>query len=207
MIDERRFVADRDKAATIAGLTARQVDYWVKTGILTPTVETRLTPQRPIKLFDFTDLMALMTAAQLRRKGMSLQHIRAIVTHLRSQGYEKPLTEIGFAVLNGTLYLQRQDGTWESDRVPDQIVIHQVLDLQPLRARILQSSSRAEASLGVAERRRGVLGSKPVIAQTRIPVETIRRYLGSGRSTAEILAAFPVLRLDDIEAVRTGKIA
>jgi uncharacterized protein (DUF433 family) len=207
MIDEMRFVADRDKAATIAGLTARQVDYWVKTGILKPTVEIRLTPQRPIKLFDFTDLLALMTAAELRRKGMSLQHIRAVVTYLRSQGYAKPLTEIRFAVLSGTLYFQREDGTWESDRLRDQIVMHQVLDLQPLRARILQSGTRAEASFGVAERRRGVLGSKPVIAETRVPVDTIRRYLAAGRSTEEVLAAFPVLRLDDIEAVRTGKIA
>lgn len=207
MIDERRFVADRNRAASIAGVSTRQVDYWVTTGLLHPTVEERLTPQRPIRLFDFTDLMALMTAAELRKRGTSLQHIRAIVNHLRQRGYERPLTQIQFAILHGEVYFQFEDGSWESDRLQKQIVIHEVLDLEPLRNRILQSGGRKESSIGRAERRRGVLGSKPVIAQTRVPVETVRRYLDAGKSMEEILEAFPILRRDDVEAVRVGKIA
>ena len=57
-----------------------------------------------------------------------------------------------------------------------------------------------ERRVGVIERRRGVLGHKPVVAGTRIPVASIRRMVEDGMSTAEILKEYPDLQLGDIEA-------
>ena len=94
----------RDVAARIAGLTERQVDYWAGTGLIEPTVDTRLSPGRHIRLHGFIDLLALLVAAELKNRNVSLQHIRAIVTHLRSRGYASPLTELTFATIGRNVY-------------------------------------------------------------------------------------------------------
>lgn len=46
------------------------------------------------------------------------------------------------------------------------------------------------------------MGGKPLLAGTRVPVETVRRYLAAGRSVDDILEGFPILTVDDVEAVR-----
>ena len=45
-----------------------------------------------------------------------------------------------------------------------------------------------------------VMGGKPCIKGTRIPVDLILRYLGDGRSVEDILAAFPGLTVEDVRA-------
>ena len=69
MVDETLVALTRDRAAEIAGLSQRQVAYWSSTGLVTPTVDKRLTPQRPIRLYGYVELMSLMVAAELKRRG------------------------------------------------------------------------------------------------------------------------------------------
>lgn len=57
---------------------------------------------------------------------------------------------------------------------------------------------------GRVERRRGAMGSKPVLAGTRVPVDTVRRYLEAGRTVDQVLESFPTLTAADVEAVRQG---
>ena len=45
-----------------------------------------------------------------------------------------------------------------------------------------------------------VMGGKPCIKGTRIPVDLILRYLGNGRSVEDILEAFPGLTVEDVRA-------
>jgi uncharacterized protein (DUF433 family) len=45
-----------------------------------------------------------------------------------------------------------------------------------------------------------IMGGKPVIRGTRIPVETILRKLGAGVTTDDILADHPRLTPDDVHA-------
>jgi len=47
-----------------------------------------------------------------------------------------------------------------------------------------------------------IMGGKPVIGGTRIPVELILRKLGAGMSAEQILADHPRLVLDDIRAAQ-----
>lgn len=202
MLDESKFVATRDRAAVISGLPKGKVDYWSSTGIVQPSVDTRLTPHRPIRLFSFVELMSLLVAAELRERGISLQHIRSIVDHLRSQGFRQPLSQLSFATEGSKVYIQHPDGTWDSATKPGQGVLHQVIDLDPLRRRIRHAGARDAGTVGKFEKRRGALGSKEVIAGTRIPVETVRRYLQAGRSEKDVVAAFPVLHSADVAAVR-----
>jgi uncharacterized protein (DUF433 family) len=47
-----------------------------------------------------------------------------------------------------------------------------------------------------------IMGGKPVIRGTRIPVELILRKLGAGMQAEEIMADHPRLTLDDIRAAQ-----
>jgi uncharacterized protein (DUF433 family) len=49
----------------------------------------------------------------------------------------------------------------------------------------------------------GIMGGKPVIRGTRIPVETVLRKLGAGMTAAAILADHPRLTHDDILAAQS----
>ena len=200
-MDETLVALTRDRAAELAGLSQRQVDYWARTGLVRPTIDDRLSPQRPVRLYAYVELMSLMVAAELRARRVTLQAIRKIVAHLRSRGFERPLTQLSFATVGSDVYFQRADGTWESNARPDQIVIHQVLDLDVLRARIRSAGERRPSTVGHVERRRGAMGSKPVVAGTRVPVATVQRYLDRGATVKQILEAFPVLDRRDVEAL------
>ena len=48
-----------------------------------------------------------------------------------------------------------------------------------------------------------VMGGKPVIRGTRVPVELVLRKLGGGMSAEAILADHPRLTLDDIRAAQS----
>ena len=47
-----------------------------------------------------------------------------------------------------------------------------------------------------------VLGGKPVIRGTRVPVELVLRKLGAGMTAEEILIDHPRLTIDDIRAAQ-----
>ena len=203
-LSEQRLAVNAETASRITRLSDRQLDYWAKTGLIGPTVDTRLTPGRRVRLYGFLDLLALMVAAELKNRRVTLQHIRAVVEHLRSRGYDRPLTQVVFATQGREVYFQHEDGEWEAGIAPDQLVLSEVLNLIPLRQRITDGIRRDGSEAGQVERRRGTLGSKPVLAGTRVPVETVQRYLAAGRTAEQIVASFPALAVADVEAVRAG---
>lgn len=207
MVDEQLLAVNRDMAAKVARLTHRRVDYWAETGLVSPSVDRKLGARRRVRLYGFIDLLALAVAAELTDRGASLQHVRQIVRRLKARGYEHPLTELKYATVGKQIYFQLEDGTWEGGLRPDQIVIHEVLNLQPIRNRISRAVARDEQQVGRIEKRRGVHGSKPVLAGTRIPVAAVRRYLQAGRTVADVLEAYPDLTEADIEAVRRDVVA
>jgi uncharacterized protein (DUF433 family) len=45
-----------------------------------------------------------------------------------------------------------------------------------------------------------IMGGKPCIRGTRIPVDLVLRYLGDGQSTEDILEAFPGPAAEDMRA-------
>lgn len=199
-MDERK-VATRDTAARIAGISRRQVDYWAERGLVVPSVVDRLSPRRPVVFYSFLDLLALTVAAELRRRNVSLQHIREIVERVRTYGHEEPLTQLRWATEGSHLFFQHPDGEWESGRRPGQALIQEMLDLDEVRGHIRRELGRSSETVGRIEKRRGAMGSKKLVAGTRVPVETVRRYIEAGRSPEQIVESFPVLELADVRAV------
>jgi uncharacterized protein (DUF433 family) len=48
-----------------------------------------------------------------------------------------------------------------------------------------------------------IMSGKPVIKGTRIPVETILRWLGKGESVETLVDEYPTLTREDIQAAQT----
>jgi DNA-binding transcriptional MerR regulator len=192
------------RARQLARVSMRRLRYWEETGLVEPSITRQLSPKNTVRLYSFQDLLSLLVVAELRtERDMSLQHIRRVVEHLRSRGYEAPLRELTFATLGQEIYFQHSDGSWEGDLRPDQRVLEKVLHLDPLRARITRAAERQASEAGQVIKKRGVHASAPVFAGTRIRVSTVQEYLRRGYDTNAILEAFPDLTAADVaEAAR-----
>ncbi len=191
-------------AARLVGVSERRLLNWDELDLVRPTVKRRISPRNTVRLYGFQDLLSLLVVRELLREKMATQQIHRVVRHLRTVGYNEPLTQLKWATEAGQICFQHPDGTWEGDKKPDQIVLHQVLDLRPLRAQIWESVKRPRppATAGTVERRRKIHGRRAVFAGTRIPVTALFPYLERGATTAEILEAFPDLRPKDVTAAR-----
>jgi DNA-binding transcriptional MerR regulator len=196
------------QARRLAGVSMRRLRYWEEVGLVAPSIKRRLSDHNTVRLYSYQDLLALLVVSALRtERDMSLQKIRRVVDHLRSRGYQAPLRELKFATVGREIYFQHPDGRWEGDLRPDQIVIVEVILLDPLRLRIDKAAARPAEDAGRVEKRRGVHASAPVFAGTRIRVSTVQRYLQQGYQTEEILEAFPDLSVADVEEARRQQVA
>ena len=191
------------KAAAIAGISRQRLYYWEQTSLISPSVRREISPRNIVRLYGFDRLVELTVAATLvRNRPISLQHIRSVLQRLRDRGHEHPLRELRFAVEGDQIFFQDEDGHWEGSRHPRQIVLRQVLDLEEIRARIRSAASRDSSDHGSVVRRRKVLGSKPVFAGTRVPVDAVAAFIRRGATDAEILEAYPVLERADVQRAR-----
>ncbi len=188
------------RAAELAGISSQRLRYWEKTDLIKPDIERQISARNVVRLYSLSRLVELVAASELRHQGVSLQHIRRIIDHLRRQGYGSPLREVRFALSGERVLFQHDDGTWEDSRRPFQGIMWQVIDLQAIRSRVQGRLQRSGADAGVVEKRRKVQASKPVFRGTRVPVEAVRRYLQAGKTIQEILDAFPSLTEEDITA-------
>jgi len=74
-------------ACAAAGITYRQLDYWARTGLVEPSVRAAHGSGSQ-RLYSFRDICVLKVVKRLLDTGISLQQIRAAVTHLRDRGTE-----------------------------------------------------------------------------------------------------------------------
>lgn len=72
-------------AANAAGITYRQLDYWARTGLVEPTVQSAQGSGSQ-RLYGFRDILVLKLVKRLLDTGISLQQIRIAVDQLRQAG-------------------------------------------------------------------------------------------------------------------------
>jgi DNA-binding transcriptional MerR regulator len=74
-------------ACVAAGITYRQLDYWARTGLVEPSIQSAAGSGSQ-RLYGFRDILVLKIVKRLLDTGVSLQNIRSAVEHLRSRGIE-----------------------------------------------------------------------------------------------------------------------
>ena len=72
-------------AANVAGISYRQLDYWARTGLVTPEIRGAAGSGSQ-RLYSFRDVLLLKVIKRLIDAGSSLQQIRKAVDHLRARG-------------------------------------------------------------------------------------------------------------------------
>jgi DNA-binding transcriptional MerR regulator len=72
-------------ACSAAGISYRQLDYWARTGLVEPSVRSA-SGSGTQRLYSFRDILLLKVVKRLLDTGVSLQNIRAAVSHLRERG-------------------------------------------------------------------------------------------------------------------------
>lgn len=74
-------------ACNVAGITYRQLDYWARTGLVTPEIRGA-GGSGTQRLYSFRDILMLKVVKKLLDAGISLQQIRTAIDHLRARGVE-----------------------------------------------------------------------------------------------------------------------
>ncbi|MDI9628318.1 MAG: MerR family transcriptional regulator [Acidobacteriota bacterium] len=72
-------------ACHLAGITYRQLDYWARTGLVSPEIRGA-EGSGTQRLYSFRDLLMLKVVKKLLDAGISLQQIRTAIEHLRKRG-------------------------------------------------------------------------------------------------------------------------
>ena len=89
---------------TIVGITYRQLDYWARTGLMTPSIQTAHGSGSQ-RLYSFTDIVQLRVVKRLLDAGMSLKKIRQAMEILRAQlSSSQPLTDVTLLSDGHTIY-------------------------------------------------------------------------------------------------------
>lgn len=72
-------------ACAAAGISYRQLDYWARTGLVSPSVRSA-SGSGTQRLYGFRDILVLKIVKRLLDAGVSLQNIRTAVEYLRNRG-------------------------------------------------------------------------------------------------------------------------
>jgi DNA-binding transcriptional MerR regulator len=96
----------------ITGLSARQLGYWRKTGLLSPATQTRGGHAR----YSFVDLVALKTASRLIEAGVSVQRIRQCLLSLSRflPHINTPLQELSLVATGDIVLVLRSDAAFDA---------------------------------------------------------------------------------------------
>jgi DNA-binding transcriptional MerR regulator len=88
----------------IVGITYRQLDYWARTRLLTPSLRAAHGSGSQ-RLYSFSDVVQLRVVKRLLDAGMSLKKIRQAMEILRGQlSSERPLADVTLLSDGTTIY-------------------------------------------------------------------------------------------------------
>lgn len=92
------------QVCSLVGITYRQLDYWARTGLIRPSVQSAQgsgTQRR----YSFTDIVQLKVVKRLLDAGMSLKKIRSAMTILIEQlASDSPLTDVTLLSDGATIF-------------------------------------------------------------------------------------------------------
>jgi DNA-binding transcriptional MerR regulator len=95
------------EACRIVGITYRQLDYWARTGLVSPSLrQARGSGTR--RLYSYRDLVALRVVKRLLDAGLTLPKIRRAVAYLRQHFSADPWE--ASLVLNGSMTVLVRNG-------------------------------------------------------------------------------------------------
>jgi DNA-binding transcriptional MerR regulator len=92
------------QVCNLVGITYRQLDYWARTGLLTPSIQTA-SGSGSQRRYSFADIVQLKVVKRLLDAGMSLKKIRQAMDILRAElDSAQPLADVTLLSDGTTIY-------------------------------------------------------------------------------------------------------
>jgi len=177
---------------------------WHENDIVHPTALHRVGSYR-VATYSLEDLVLGRIVRMLEEAGVHIRQIARVVRAVR--GRPEPLSSFSWGASAKEVFVRFPDDTWHGGKHPTQGVMIETIDLEELRADTKRRVPRPQEMAGRTERRFGTQARREVFEGTRIPVDTVVRYLEAGKSTDQILSDYPSLFREDVEAVRARAVA
>jgi DNA-binding transcriptional MerR regulator len=197
-----------EQVTRLTGVSLRQLRYWARDQFFAPSLQPDADAGRSLRLYSFRDLVCLKILGHLRNEiGVSLGHLRDVKNRLSHLG-EDMWTKTTLYVLNKRVIFENPETGKKEDIVNGQ----KILEI-PLK---IVSSDMKKAVLSIRKRQTNTIGRidihqigrrNPVIAGTRIPVQTIKEFHEAGYTSDEIIAQYPTLTKCDIEVAIKCEVA
>jgi uncharacterized protein (DUF433 family) len=192
---------NEEQVLKLTGLSEWKLHHWMDSRVLTP--DFARTFEGGPRLYSFQDLVGLRVLAQLREEH-SLQALRRIGAFLAKVD-EKPWSRLRLYVMKGggVAFKDPETGRLISASGPQGQVIEELLvDLSEVSHALKKAVERGRKRPKNPKivQRRGLIGNKPVIEGTRIPVEVIKKLHEANFSIQQILAEYPRLSEADVQA-------
>jgi uncharacterized protein (DUF433 family) len=191
-----------DHVEQLTRISKTQLRYWDQTGFFKPAFANENRRVAFSRIYSFKDVASLRVLNILRNKySVPLQHLRKVAQDLPSMSDAKWLSTKLFVRNRVVVFVE--PGTKQfREIVTKQYVMAPSLDVvvSDTKRDVEKLNKRNDANVGRVSRTRNVRHNAWVIAGTRIPVATIKRFAEDGYSVDQIRQEYPSLTEVDIKA-------
>lgn len=191
-----------DHAARLTGITISQLRYWDRTDFYRPSYAEENRRLAFSRIYSFKDIAALRVLHVLRNQySVPLQHLRDVSEKLGHLS-ENRWTGVKLYVLNRRVIWHEPGTELPQVIATGQYVVPMLLEtvMADTKRDIKELNARLESKQGVIEQSRYVNHNAPVIAGTRITVDSIKRFSQAGYSISQIISEYPDLTEKDVKA-------
>jgi uncharacterized protein (DUF433 family) len=191
-----------EQVEKLTGVNKRQLQHWDRTDFFVPSMafQDRRAPYS--RLYSFRDLVSLKVLNALRNEAnVPLTHLREVketLTHLGDDLWAKTT----LYVLNKHVIFQGPDGDGREEVVTGQAIlsIPLLVVANGIEDAVKAMRQRDSRLIGKIEKQKNIARNIPVLAGTRIPVQSVKAFANAGYSVEEIRKEYPTLTEDDIKA-------
>lgn len=191
-----------EQTERLTGVTRSQLRYWDRTQFFQPSFGYENRRVAFSRIYSFKDIAALRTISMLRNEySVPLQHLRQVARKLQHLE-DKLWTETTLYVLNKRVHFFNTSTGDIEDVLKGQYALE--LPLKKIQSEMSDEVHRlfrrSDENVGQVSRSRNLSHNAWVVAGTRVPVATIKRFAEDGFSIDEIQHEYPSLTKADIRA-------
>lgn len=194
-------VYTEEQAARLAHISATQIRYWDNTKFFQPSIAYEDRKVAFSRIYSFDDVVALRVLGELRNKhDVPLQHLRRVRDKFKMP--QSAWADEEIFVNKKRVYFKSERGTFVNSETNEEtlpsIPLPRVISEISSEARTM--NERSILAIASKTRRQNVARRAEVFQGTRIPIDTVREYFQEGLGIDHVLADYPTLTRQDIEA-------
>lgn len=186
----------------ITDLSKGQLRAWDKRGFFIPQYAYDDRSSAYSRIYSFKDAVGLRTLSKLRGTPYNFSLKRLInVAHKLTETGISHWADVIIYVVNNEISFRKLDDHIVEGAESGQFAMLEIIEvIEEVKQKIEDLKKRDKSNFGKVERNRFVARNSWVIAGTRIPTATVKRYSEAGYSAEQIIEEYPLLTAGDIKA-------